>query len=286
MKPCINRTLLYMWASAGLLLAGCAKESVNENLGSLPATAFTATPLASNPNQVVFKSTTSGAFEWRWDFGGAGKSYKETDTFLFMSKGDYNIVLKAFNRAGYTAITQKVTIAADFAGINVLKGEDMTAASTAQWTVQSTGSTLTTTAWNTDGLKFSNGTGSAQTNVAVWQAATVKKGKNYKFSANVKGSGATNTWFEVYLGTTKPTAGADYSDNKFIALNTWSGCGAAAFNGNLATIGCDGGGKDKAGAVTFTSDGTIYVVLKVGSWDGNLGASGITVSNVRLAELP
>ncbi|MFT3824766.1 MAG: hypothetical protein QM731_12630 [Chitinophagaceae bacterium] len=286
MKLSIGQTLLYICASAGLLMAGCAKQSVNENLGSLPSPAFTVTPLATNPNQVVFKSTTPGAFLWKWDFGGSGSSVKESDTFLFMKKGDYNVVLKAFNRAGFASATQKVSIAADFLGINALKGSEMNAASASSWTVQSTGNTLTTLAWGADGLKFSNGTGSAQTNVVVWQAVTVKAGKNYKFSANVKGSGATNTWFEIYLGTAAPVAGADYTDNKYIALSTWDGCATSTFNDNLANIGCVGNGKGKAGAVTFATAGTVYVVIKGGSWDGNMGATGVTISDVRLAELP
>ena len=285
MKPVINRTLINMLALATVMIGGCAKQKVNEDLGALPTVTFTATPLASSPNKIVFKSTTAGAFEWRWEFAPGVKSFKETDTFLYSAKGDYNVVLKAFNRAGYATTTQKVTIVNDYPGVNALKGEAMDAASAAQWKVIGTGSTLTAINWGADGLNFSNGTGSAQTNIVVYQAVSVVKGHPYKLSAKVKGAGATNTWFEVYLGTTVPVAGSDYSDNKFIALNTWSGCALSAFNDDISSYGCDGSGKGKNGSVTFDNSGTIYVVLKVGSWDGNLGSTGITIANVRLADM-
>src|SRR5690606_6749583 len=114
----------------------------------------------------------------------------------------------------------------------------------------------------------------------------VLAGRNYKFSAKVSGSGATNSWMQVYFGTTAPVDGEDYGDGMYTGLNTWDGCGGSAFNGNLATLGCQGGGSGngKAGAVTFAESGTIYLVFKVGSWDGNLGASGITLDDVKLQE--
>ncbi|MCK7556617.1 hypothetical protein MKQ70_16960 [Chitinophaga sedimenti] len=135
---------------------------------------------------------------------------------------------------------QKVTIAQDAPGVDILKGGDMETASAQFWTKLNTGGTQTTIEFTGGALKFSN---TGNTNGAIYQAVNVKAGREYTFSGTVKGGGATNTWFEVYIGKTVPVQGTDYSDNKFIALNTWSGCGGSAFDGDLAVIGCDGSGK-------------------------------------------
>src|SRR5690606_30465118 len=100
--------------------------------------------------------------------------------------------------------------------------------------------------------------------------------------ANVKGSGATNSWLELFFGTTAPVEGADYADGKYRALSTWGGCATSPFNGDLITVGCDGDGN---GVITFETSGIIYVVVKAGSWDGNLGTEGFTIDDLKLAEL-
>jgi hypothetical protein len=73
----------------------------------------------------------------------------------------------------------------------------------------------------------------------------------------------------------------------YTGLNTWDGCATSAFDGNLATLGCQGGapGNGQNGAISFSETGTIYVVFKGGSWDGNLGTDGITLDNVTLVEV-
>src|SRR5690606_6163997 len=91
---------------------------------------------------------------------------------------------------------------------------------------------------------------------AIYQTVTVEANKDYRFSMLVSGSGATDTWFEVYFGSIAPTAGNDYSDGGIqIALNTWAGCGNSAFNGNINAIGCDGALKGKDGVVRFATAG-------------------------------
>ncbi|MES1249931.1 MAG: hypothetical protein ABUL46_04560, partial [Chitinophaga rupis] len=122
------------------------------------------------------------------------------------------------------------------------------------------------------------------TNGAIYQAVQVKAGVQYTFSANMQGAGATNSWIEVYLGTSAPVQGNDYSDTKINSLNTWSGCGGSAFNGNISDIGCSGTLVGAGGKIKFAADGTVYVLLKAGSSGGTLGTGGITVSNIKLTE--
>ena len=98
---------------------------------------------------------------------------------------------------------------------------------------------------------------------------------------DVSGSGASETWFEVYFGTATPVATKDYTSGGIqIALNTWAGCGNAAFNGNIATICCEGALVGKNGEITFTQSGTIYLFIKTGG--ANLGTSGISIDNIEL----
>jgi hypothetical protein len=100
----------------------------------------------------------------------------------------------------------------------------------------------------------------------------------------MQGAGATNSWIEVYIGTSAPVQGNDYSDTKVNSLNTWSGCGGSAFNGNISDIGCSGTLVGAGGKIKFVADGTVYVLLKAGSSGGTLGTGGITVSNIKLTE--
>lgn len=260
-------------------LAACTQDN-NYSLGPLPAASFTATPLSSNPNKVVVTSTTKGAFEWLWNFGNNTTSRKQTDTVIYDKKGTYQIMLYAFGQGGYDSTSQSVTIAADIQGLNLVKGGDMSDASA--WSVLNTGGDQTTVTFTDKGAVF---TTSGNSNGGIYQAIQVEAGAKYKFSANVEGSGATNTWFEVYFGTTKPTDGQDYTDNKFVSLNTWSGCGTGPFNGDIADIGCSGSGTDAGGIVTFATGGTVYLVIKAGAAGGGFGANGITLDDVSLIKL-
>jgi hypothetical protein len=68
-------------------------------------------------------------------------------------------------------------------------------------------------------------------------------------------------------------------------LNTYSGCGGGPESGNIVTLNCAGSGASN-GQITFPSNETIYVVIKAGSYDGNLGTGGVTVTNVDLGREP
>lgn len=171
------------------------------------------------------------------------------------------------------------------AGADVVTGGDMT--SDEFWTVFNPGTgTQATTEFTESGLKFSNST-TEDTHVAVWQAVEVEAGQKYKFSAHVTGSGAANTWFEIYFGETEPVEGTDYTVGGYTGLNTWAGCGVEPFEDDLATIGCnDAPGTGTQGLATFDESGTIYLVIKAGSnGGGSFGTDGITISDVELVEM-
>lgn len=274
--------LIGIAAGLSLTLSNCSPDSKTVDLPSKPQTAFTAVPLAGNPNMIILTSTTVNAFMYQWDLGNGNFSSKMVDTVLYDQKGQYVIKLNAFNTGGFTTATQTVTIANDYPGVELIKGGDMAAGSQQYWTMLNTGGKQTTISFTGGVVNFSN---SADANGAIYQAIPVKAGKTYTFSADVKGDAATNTWFEVYFGKTQPTQNADYSDNKFTSMNTWSGCGTSPFNGNLALIGCDGPGVGKAGKMTFATSGTIYLVIKAGSCCGGaMPVTGFSLDNVSVKE--
>jgi len=109
----------------------------------------------------------------------------------------------------------------------------------------------------------------------VYQPIEVIAGKKYKLDLIVSGSGATDTWFEVYVGTQEPQQGVDYSSGGIrLGLNTWAGCGKTNFNGKLSAISCSGSGN----VVQFDQSGTVYLLIKSGG--ANLGDTGISIDNV------
>lgn len=272
--------LLYYLAGA-FLLASCSPESEKMDLGPVAAANFTATPLATNPNKIVITSTTPGGFIWKWQYGTSGTSSKEKDTVSFSKKGNYNIQLTVFSKGGSATAAQAITIANDLPGRDILLGGSMDAASATSWTLLNTGGAQTSIVIAGGVMKFSN---TGNTNGGIYQAINVVAGKEYTFSGKVKGSGATNSWFEVVFGTTAPVQGADYSGTKWNSMNTWSGCGLLPFNGDLAEIGCDGDGKGKGGKMKFTATGKVYMVIKAGSSGGTLGTDGIEIDDIKFLE--
>lgn len=125
-------------------------------------------------------------------------------------------------------------------------------------------------------------TGGNWGHAGVYQAVQVKAGRKYKIDMHVKGSGATDVWYEVYVGTVAPAQGSDYSNGGVkLALNTWTGCGKSAFDGQLSQIACV---SSNGGVFTAAATGTMYVVIKSGG--ANLGTDGITASNIDFRRVP
>ncbi|ADY53863.1 hypothetical protein Pedsa_3328 [Pseudopedobacter saltans DSM 12145] len=143
---------------------------------------------------------------------------------------------------------------------------------------------------NNDNVKFTvNGDGSVLAtggnsgHQGIYQAIQVKAGRKYKIDMRVKGSGTTDTWFEVYVGTPAPVQLSDYSSGgNLMGLNTWSGCGKSPFDGQLSAIACSG--ATPKGVFTASATGTMYVVIRSGG--ANLGADGITITNIDLRRIP
>lgn len=149
--------------------------------------------------------------------------------------------------------------------------------------------------------KFIGADGTAFSNAIIWQEIQVEAGKTYQFKMNARSEGTSNSWIEVYFDKTPITDGmADYGPagmDLFIKSfgGDVEGCGNDAFDGDVFDIiknGCalpDGTQFDSNGNITFlqsdlTSNGTIYLGIKAGNYDGNFG-TGVYVDNVELKEV-
>jgi hypothetical protein len=276
--------VLALLVAATASLSGCTPDNKSESLGVVPTASFTVTPLTGKVNTWVATSTTNGAFQWEWDAGlGNGAALgSSTDTVFYDSAGVYRLTLTAFGHGGFDTVSQLIQVDSNAPLINVLVNPSLTTDS--GWTILNPGGTVTTIAFTPQGLNLSNT--SAGSNGGVYQAVQVTAGTIYTFSANVQGSGASNSWIEFYFGTTEPVQGSDYTDNKLWSLNTYSGCGIQPFNGNVVALNCAGSGTS-TGQITFPTSGTIYFLIKAGSISpGTLGTGGVTVSNVELGVAP
>lgn len=176
--------------------------------------------------------------------------------------------------------------------VNLIQGGDMEASTEKYWTriTQNSGIDADRTLADisfTGVLSWSNGDGSVTGDDLIYQTLQVTQGKSYQFSADVTSSGAVNSFFEIYFGTTKPSVGDDYSDNYYIGFNVWNGtqdCFKNKISGNMAEVGCSGPGVGAEGMFTASMTGTIYFVIKAGSYGGNLGS--ITMDNIEVVEVP
>lgn len=244
---------------------------------------FSITPVGTGDNNYVARVNDSSYIASEWDLGdGSGPAVgRSTQNIFLPDAGTYTITHYAIGKGGSSFSESKnITVAtSDPARGNLVQGGKFeTADDNAKWSRLVISDPAV--AWTMTGGKMV-ATGGGWGHSAIYQAIQVEANKDYRFKMQVSGSGATDTWLEVYFGTAVPVAGSDYtSGGNYIGLNTWSGCGNTAFNGNIATIGCSGSLVGQNGLVRFTQAGTLYLVIKSGGAD--LGASGISIDNVEL----
>jgi hypothetical protein len=163
---------------------------------------------------------------------------------------------------------------------NLVQGGKFNAGDESKWTVL--------TIWTpTPGvtLSFTNGKavwmGGNWGHMGIYQAIKVEANKKYQVNMNISGSGAFDSWFQVYVGLSVPQQGQEYTEGgSILGLNTWNGCGKTAFDGPLTTISCDG---KNGGIVQFPTSGTVYLVIRGGGT--NLGTTGISIDNVEFRPL-
>lgn len=172
--------------------------------------------------------------------------------YLFIKVGSWDGSLGS----GLTVDNIKLVAGATLTeGDNIVQGSTMDDAGA--WTVSNVGLAPTDVNFVDGVLRFTNGTEPAQTNIGVWQAVTVQADIIYRFNADIVNPAPGGSWLEFYLGDAEPVEGNDYTEGRIYPGDT----------------------------VTFTEGGTKYLMIKVGSWDNNLGPDGAAVDDVTLVEL-
>jgi hypothetical protein len=272
-------SLLFTAVAIGAF-TGCQPDEFEGGNGLQPeglAASFTVTPIEGKVNTYLLKAKEENVVGVKWDKGdGTSVVGPAIDTVFFPDAGTYDVVLTAIGKGGALATaSQTVNVAkSDPNAGNLVVGGKMEEADEEAWTKLRIGDA--SVAFNfVDGKLVASGGNWGH--AGVYQALEVVAGKKYKLDLSVSGSGASDVWFEVYLGKDEPQQGSDYSSGGIrLGLNTWNGCGKSAFNAKLSSISCAGDGNP----ITFDQSGTVYLLIKSGG--ANLGDTGISIDNVEL----
>lgn len=259
-------------------IVSCSPDEVTDGYALSETTmdaGFVATKTDAAGNYYSFDSNQTGLSHF-WDVGEGRYLGRSVENVFFPDAGTYDIVHEVHGKGGIDKFisTQRIVVpTSDLAAGNLVQGGKFANAEDhSKWTILNISGTATHWTMNAGSATITGGSGSQQ---GIYQAIEVEGGKKYKVDMIVSGSGATNTWFEVYVSKTAPTQNSDYSaDDTRIGLNTWNGCGNNPFNGKLSVIGCAGSGN----TITFPTSGTAYLVIKSGG--DNLGTTGITIKDV------
>lgn len=265
----------------------CQPDEFNEGNGLTdPAVdaSFTITPVEGKINTYRLEAQTKNVIASKWDIGDGVYLGKMTETVSLPDAGTYTITHIAVGRGGSESQVKKEVIVATSDPLkgNLVKGGNFSnAADHAQWTVLNL-NTSGAAKWifNTGSATIKSNGGWAQE--GIYQAIDVVKDKEYTIDMLVSSAdGSNNTWFEVFAGTTVPTSGVEYKDNKVMGLSTWDGCAKTAFSGKLSQVGCvKNAGGEISNVVKFNTTGKIYLVIRSGG--ESFTPSGITISKVEL----
>ncbi|MCD0468371.1 hypothetical protein [Flavobacterium sp. JAS] len=260
-------------------------DSVNGNdlIASNVDASFTITPVAGAMNTYLLVAQPNGVISSRWDTGSGASPGKMNEIISLPDAGTYTITHTAVGAGGATGTASHEVVVAttDPAKGNLVQGGTFaTAADQAKWTsagLSPTGAAFWSYA-NKSATIHSPG-GWAQE--GIYQTIDVVKDKEYTIDMAVScPSGSDETWFEVYAGTSVPTPGVEYKDNRVMGLSTWDGCAKSSFSGQLSKVGCVK--NDVTGTVSnvvkFAQSGKIYLLIRSGG--NTFTKDGITVSKV------
>ena len=264
---------------AGMLLAtnGCSDDVEHAIPPTSEDAIFSISYDPENPNKVHFLAEPSVATWYtHWSFGDKTSfdgGLETTKTYL--KKGEYEVEFKIFTEGGTASSIQTVVIESDFEGPNIIRNGDF-----------SDGNEFWTILPISDGVDVSLDNNNAQWTggnwgqVGIYQPVHVLANNMYQITMDIKGSGLSDSWFEVYIGMEPPVAGQDYSDGGMrLVLNTWNGCGNEPFDGPFSDYSCGGSGA----TFEFPSEGTAYFVIRGGG--ASYGDTGVTVDNIAIRSL-
>ncbi|WP_167598711.1 hypothetical protein [Leeuwenhoekiella sp. ZYFB001] len=269
---------LYFLLGALVFFSACQPEEVTDGNGlsdSNVDASFTIESVSGEPNRFVLSANRENVLKFLWNTGDGFYEGAATEELFLPDAGTYSITHQAYGRGGIINETSQDVIVAtsDPVAGNLIKGGSFqTQADHDEWTILQISDSGTYWTFNEGSA---NVVGSGYNQQGIYQAIEVEANKDYTVDMKVFGSGATNTWFEVYVSSTPPVQNQDYSaEGRRMGLSTWDGCANGPFEGKLSNVGCVGSGN----TVNFSEDGTVYLVIKSGG--ENMGSTGISITNV------
>ena len=290
MKTNFSKIKIFTVIASSFLISSCMPESADgEGNGLTPTNSdasFTVTKTSENHYRLTSSNNNYLFSNWNLDDeGGFGKGPNINDVFL-PDEGTYNIQHQIIGQGGLVGGTASQTIKVDksdpLSGNLIQGGKFLDAADVAKWSLAFPNPN------GTDGFAlWTWGTGMATFTATKWnrnvmyQAVQVVKGRKYQADAVVSSKGVSDSWFEIYVGYTKPTANTDYTgdgnDTTWLrGINTWAGSGTTPFDGKISSKGSVNPNNPN-GIFTATQDGTVYFAIRSG---GNDMKDGISVKKV------
>jgi hypothetical protein len=269
--------LLYFFLATMLACSTSGDDEITVAPTSEDA-AFSYTLDPENPNRVLFKAAPSiETWYTHWSFGDNTSAEGTQAEKIYFLAGDYKVRFKIFTEGGTAENIQTVSIAQDIIGPNLVKNGEFDNDDEFWSILQISGGAE---------VKLENGTatwsGGSWGHVGIYQAIDIEANTTYQINMDISGSGMSDCWFEVYMGTTAPVDGVDYNDGGIrLGLNTWDGCGSEPFNGVFTELTCSNGGGD--GTFEFPQAVTAYLVIRAGGAD--FGAEGVSIDNIAVREL-
>ena len=262
---------------AAFVILACSPEDPGSGNGLSDSNldpSFSITEVPGAVNRYTLKANSNNYITSKWDIGEGPFLDKQEIEIYLPDAGTYTLTHQAIGKGGeaFTSTQELVVAESDPVAGNLLRGSKFeTEEDFAEWTILNISDSGAS--WNyTPG--FITVTGGGWNQQGVYQAVEVQANKDYRIDMRVWGSGAVNTWFEVYVSKTPPVQNNDYTGDIRMQLNTWAGCATAPFDGKLSAVGCGGSGN----IVRFDEAGTVYFIVKSGG--ESLGETGISIDNV------
>lgn len=284
-----NKSLIVL--SLAIAVSSCVPDTIDGDGNGLTPTnsdaSFTVTKTSENHYRLTSSNNNYISSKWDTGIGSFAPGPNVYDIFL-PDEGTYTIQHQIIGQGGVVGGTASQTITvpvSDPKAGNLIQGGKLADAAdvakwsmtfpnpngtngTALWTWETGQATFTATGWNRN---------------VLYQEVQVVAGQKYQADAVVSSkSGVEDSWFEIYVGYTKPTANNDYTgdgnDSTWLrGINTWAGSGKEPFTkSKISAIGSKNANNPN-GIFTATQTGTVYFALRTG---GNNMKDGISITSV------
>ncbi len=291
MKTMISKNKLLAFLSVAVAAMSCTPDTIDGDGNGLTPTnsdaSFTVTKTSENHYRLAASNNNYILSKWDIGIGTFASGPNIYDIFL-PDEGTYNIQHQIIGQGGMVGGTASQTITVPVrdpkAGNLIQGGKFADAADVAKWNMTFSNPN------GTDGYAlWSWGIGEATFTATKWnrnvlyQEVQVVAGQKYQADALISSkSGVEDSWFEIYVGYTKPTANTDYTgdgnDSTWLrGINTWAGSGKDPFAKSKISVIGSKNANNPDGIFTATKTGTVYFALRTG---GNNMKDGISITSV------